>query len=254
MRTGLAILAVIGVAMLVSVACAPPGEPGGERDVSDAPRVPAEENEPLAGDVADAAKPDELPAAEASPPAPPTDQDSEPAAGAPPVPTAPTRPPPAPTVPSTPEVAPEPVETPRVEPEAPPPAPVEPPPVPQPAAVPEPPAPAAPDVVVPDTPVRAAATKPGLTYVGADKCGMCHRIQITSWRETEHAKLATPLDCEGCHGPGSEYQSLKIMKDPDAARAAGLVKPDATFCAQCHVRGWDDAMLVKAHAHKSPAP
>lgn len=98
--------------------------------------------------------------------------------------------------------------------------------------------------------VRVDAPKDGLTDVGVERCMKCHKIQYTSWLETEHAKLEPPLDCEACHGPGSEYRSLKVMKDPEASRAAGLVDPSPTFCARCHVSGWDDEMIERAHAHK----
>ncbi len=68
--------------------------------------------------------------------------------------------------------------------------------------------------------------------------------------ETAHAKRTPPLDCEGCHGPGSEYKGMAVMKDPDKARAAGLVDPTETFCSQCHKIGWREEMLGRAHAHK----
>jgi hypothetical protein len=43
------------------------------------------------------------------------------------------------------------------------------------------------------------------------------------------------VGCESCHGPGSVYKSNKIMKDPQAARAAGLVMiKTADGCTQCH--------------------
>jgi hypothetical protein len=58
------------------------------------------------------------------------------------------------------------------------------------------------------------------------------------------------LDCEACHGPGSEYKAIAIMKDPAKALAAGLVMPAKAFCATCHQSGWTDAMLTGAHAHK----
>ncbi len=102
--------------------------------------------------------------------------------------------------------------------------------------------------------VAVAATKEGLTYVGAAKCKICHKVQDASWAESAHAKRTPPLDCEGCHGPGSEYKSLKIMKDLEAAKAAGLVIPDKTFCVQCHRTDWQDDMLARAHAHKGDAP
>jgi hypothetical protein len=105
-------------------------------------------------------------------------------------------------------------------------------------------------VSVPPGPVRVAPTKDGLTYVGPEKCNVCHKVQYASWMEMKHASLTPALDCESCHGPGSAYRPLKIMKDPAAAREAGLVIPTATFCKTCHVGGWDDTMLKKAHAHK----
>jgi len=105
-------------------------------------------------------------------------------------------------------------------------------------------------VVDPGGEIAVAATRAGLTRIGAEKCKICHKVQFASWAQNPHAKRTPPLDCEGCHGPGSEYKSLAVMKDPVKARAAGMVIPTATFCARCHVRGWKDDMLRKAHAHK----
>ncbi len=53
--------------------------------------------------------------------------------------------------------------------------------------------------------MAVAATKPGLTRVGVQKCGVCHKRQRESWAASAHARRAPPLDCEGCHGAGSEY-------------------------------------------------
>ncbi len=108
-------------------------------------------------------------------------------------------------------------------------------------------------VTDPGGPIAVAATKAGLTRIGADKCKVCHKVQYASWAETAHARRTPPLDCESCHGAGSEYKSLTIMKDPEKAKAAGLVMPTATFCASCHKSGWKDDMLRKAHAHKTAA-
>ena len=98
--------------------------------------------------------------------------------------------------------------------------------------------------------VVVGATKPGLARIGADKCRVCHKVQHASWAASGHAKRTPPLDCEGCHGPGSEYKALAVMKDPKKARAAGLVDPDAAYCGRCHKGPWDPALLRKAHAHK----
>ncbi len=106
-------------------------------------------------------------------------------------------------------------------------------------------------VTDPGGPIAVAATKPGLTRIGAEKCKTCHKVQFASWAESAHARRTPPLDCENCHGPGSEYKALTIMKDREKAKAAGLVMPTATFCAKCHTSGWKDDMLRKAHAHKA---
>jgi len=98
--------------------------------------------------------------------------------------------------------------------------------------------------------VAVKPTKAGLTKVGSNACKLCHRVQFASWSETAHAKRNPPLDCEACHGAGSEYKAMATMKDPARASAAGLVRPGAPFCATCHTRGWSDGLLKKAHAHK----
>ena len=66
------------------------------------------------------------------------------------------------------------------------------------------PAPGANGVVDPGGEIAVEATRPGLTRVGAAKCGMCHKPQYASWSESAHAKRKPPLDCENCHGAGSE--------------------------------------------------
>ena len=99
--------------------------------------------------------------------------------------------------------------------------------------------------------IAVTATKSGLSRVGAQKCKMCHRVQYVSWAESGHAKRKPALECENCHGAGSEYGAMAVMKNAAKATAAGLVKPDAAFCKTCHQQGWSDERLEKAHAHKA---
>jgi outer membrane biosynthesis protein TonB len=108
----------------------------------------------------------------------------------------------------------------------------------------------APAVVDKGGTVAVAATIPGLSRVGSDNCETCHDVQFASWSETAHAARKPPLDCESCHGPGSEYSKNAVMKDPAKARAAGLVIPERSFCSNCHTRGVTDDFLKKAHAHE----
>jgi len=121
------------------------------------------------------------------------------------------------------------------------------------------------------------------TYLGAEKCAkMCHKIQFTSWSNTKHAKAwdaLKPADqanaecvgchvtggkkelpgvqCEACHGPGSDYNKLGIMKDLAKAKAAGLNIPTEKDCVVCHnkksptFKGFNFAEAVKkVHDHK----
>ncbi|NIM00986.1 MAG: hypothetical protein GTN89_08790 [Acidobacteria bacterium] len=98
--------------------------------------------------------------------------------------------------------------------------------------------------------VAVTATKDGLTRIGPAKCKICHKVQYASWLETAHGKRTPPLDCEDCHGPGSEYKGLKVMEDPEQARAAGLVTPDQAFCTQCHRSGRSADLMQQAHEHE----
>jgi len=96
-------------------------------------------------------------------------------------------------------------------------------------------------------------------YIGAAKCKMCHKVEYGSWESMSHANAFEKLkpeeqgnaeclgchatggnaempgvQCEACHGPGSDYKSMKVMKDQAAAVAAGLVLPTEATCKKCH--------------------
>lgn len=97
------------------------------------------------------------------------------------------------------------------------------------------------------------------TYVGVDKCRICHNKQYKVWESSKHAKAFDSLkpeeqkqekcfkchttgpgaklkgvQCEACHGPGSGYKTITIMKDRAKAIAAGLVIPNEETCKKCH--------------------
>jgi hypothetical protein len=101
-------------------------------------------------------------------------------------------------------------------------------------------------------------------YIGVKKCKMCHKKDGTfpSWEKTPHAtawdrlsdedkkdeslkkyyttgtnakgELLTGVQCEVCHGPGSDYKKKAVMKDHDKSVAAGLNMPDEKTCLGCH--------------------
>ncbi len=69
-------------------------------------------------------------------------------------------------------------------------------------------------------------------------CIKCHVLG----KDIDVAELNDTFDktqgvqCETCHGPGSEYKKMSIMKDKQQAVANGLVVLDkgAEFCKTCH--------------------
>jgi hypothetical protein len=73
-----------------------------------------------------------------------------------------------------------------------------------------------------------------------DACLKCHAtgpnlgsdVVVNDKAKYSHSE---GVGCESCHGPGSDYKSSKVMKDPEAARAAGLIAvKTAEGCTQCH--------------------
>lgn len=42
------------------------------------------------------------------------------------------------------------------------------------------------------------------------------------------------VQCENCHGPGSEYKKMSVMKDKKKSIELGLIIPDEAVCKKCH--------------------
>jgi hypothetical protein len=65
------------------------------------------------------------------------------------------------------------------------------------------------------------------------------------------------VQCESCHGPGSDYQKMDIMKDKEKSTAAGLIIPTEATCKECHTPefspDFDFAKAVKEIDHKKKA-
>lgn len=78
-----------------------------------------------------------------------------------------------------------------------------------------------------DVLVGAQRTDPG--------CLSCHTTgygQPISDKSTR--KDLRGVQCEACHGPGSEYKSMRVMKDPELARENGLRDVTREVCLKCH--------------------
>jgi len=73
----------------------------------------------------------------------------------------------------------------------------------------------------------------------SDDCLKCH---VTAYGAPASAFKKKPLkhsdgvQCESCHGPGSDYRKKKIMSDLDKSIAAGMWEPgkDEKICLKCH--------------------
>jgi len=99
----------------------------------------------------------------------------------------------------------------------------------------------------------------------AAMCLGCHATaaDAEAWEKEDTFLPEDGVQCETCHGPGSEYATAEIMMDRDKAMMAGLTMADERMCMQCHnVKGSHVAFLsspvfdvktaMKRIAHRSP--
>lgn len=134
---------------------------------------------------------------------------------------------------------------------------------------------------------------PANEFIGAKKCIMCHKKDGVgpSWESTVHATafdkltdeqkkdanflkyyttgtdakgvLLEGVQCEACHGAGSNYKAKSVMEDKEAAIKAGLVIPDEKTCMGCHndkapaavaaiAKDWDYAKAKAKGVHAMP--
>lgn len=66
-------------------------------------------------------------------------------------------------------------------------------------------------------------------------CLGCHSTASTAeeWEKDDAFRAEDGVQCEFCHGPGSEY--MQVMRDPVARMKAGLRMPGEEVCMGCHV-------------------
>jgi hypothetical protein len=75
---------------------------------------------------------------------------------------------------------------------------------------------------------------------GEDKNETCLACHTTGYKSGGYA-LDIPnkadfegVQCEACHGAGSNYKAMNIMKDKKLALANGMVMPTEETCKKCH--------------------
>jgi YVTN family beta-propeller protein len=71
----------------------------------------------------------------------------------------------------------------------------------------------------------------------AAMCLGCHSTgaEAEEWERDDNFRVEDGVQCEKCHGPGSEYMPADVMSDPEAAMAAGLKMPIINDCMVCHI-------------------
>jgi YVTN family beta-propeller protein len=67
-------------------------------------------------------------------------------------------------------------------------------------------------------------------------CLGCHATGADAepWEKDPTFYVQDGVQCEKCHGPGSEYSDAKVMMDRQAAMMAGLMMPTKADCMSCH--------------------
>ena len=96
-------------------------------------------------------------------------------------------------------------------------------------------------------------------------CLGCHSTgaHAEAWEKDETFFTEDGVQCEKCHGPGSEYIEAAIMMDPEVAGKSGLMMPTMEDCIKCHQAkgshvaihkkpGMDMEKAWKAISHPTP--
>ena len=78
-------------------------------------------------------------------------------------------------------------------------------------------------------------------------CLGCHATawHAEDWEKDETFHIEDGVQCEGCHGPGSEYSSMEVMRDRQAAMMAGLKMPNQESCVTCHIEKGSHVAVLK---------
>jgi hypothetical protein len=79
-----------------------------------------------------------------------------------------------------------------------------------------------------------------LKAIGQEKNPQCLPCHTTGYGAGGY-KIEDPYNydfegvgCEACHGPGSGYRLMSIMKDKKRSLANGLIIPTEAVCKKCH--------------------
>ena len=68
----------------------------------------------------------------------------------------------------------------------------------------------------------------------ADECLSCHVTGHGAEEKGSRYKVEDGVGCESCHGAGSAYNKMNIMRDPEASVANGMLAVTEATCTKCH--------------------
>ena len=82
----------------------------------------------------------------------------------------------------------------------------------------------------------AYAKEHGIADPSTDpKCLKCHSTAGSIDASLKAGiKVEEGVSCESCHGPGSVYKNMTIMKDQKKSMEKGLILPTKEVCERCH--------------------
>jgi hypothetical protein len=94
----------------------------------------------------------------------------------------------------------------------------------------------------------------------AAACLKCHVTghDAPADRKAKTYKAEDGVGCESCHGPGSAYKAMAVMRDHQKSVDAGMLVPDENTCKSCHneesptFKGFNFEEAFKAIAHPNP--
>lgn len=85
---------------------------------------------------------------------------------------------------------------------------------------------------------KETAQKAGVTVnpQEAPKCLKCHTTAFgvdAGLLDSSFSK-EDGVQCEACHGAGSDYMAMSVMQDKAKSVENGLIEPSADVCVKCH--------------------
>lgn len=109
---------------------------------------------------------------------------------------------------------------------------------------------------------KKTAEKAGLK-TDPQKSPECLKCHVTGFGVKDDLKeasfnIAEGVGCETCHGAGSDYKGISVMKDKQKSIDAGLIVPTKDVCVKCHnsespnFTGFDYDKYYKEIAHPAP--